>query len=234
MGGIVRVNPNGNLDTSFKASSNLPALARFPHIIVSQPDGKSLIKCNSIFPNADAESVRRLNDNGSLDTSFATIVMSRNPALQYVNEIVLLPDGKILVGGGYTSGGNDGWLNRYNTNGTVDNSFLQVTASTRITGVGLLPDGKILIVGTFSSVNGTSRSKIARLFSDGSLDTSFSAPAGSGEILEDVKILPNGQFYVFLYTDPFPIPGHLYIVLSAITQTEAWITHSVRLFSTRR
>ena len=201
LGGIVRVNPNGSLDTSFRAALN----SCVPHNVVSQPDGKSLIKCNSIFPNGDPEFVRRLNDNGSADTTFATIVMTTSPGLQYVNEIVLLSDGKILIGGGYTSGSSGGWLNRYNTNGTVDNSF-QVTANSRIEGVDLLPDGKILIVGTFSVINGTSRSKIAKLASDGSLDSFFAAAASGDPILTGVRSLSNGQFYVLLYTGFSPGP----------------------------
>src|SRR6185436_9203420 len=42
----------------------------------------------------------------------------------------------------------------------------------------LQSDGRILIGGTFTSVNGTVRSYLARLHADGSLDSSF-APASS-------------------------------------------------------
>src|SRR5262245_14496953 len=60
-------------------------------------------------------------------------------------------------------------------------------------------DGKILIGGDFSAVNGIPRNRIARLNSDGTLDTSFNANGFDGRvrsvtILEGGAILVTGDF----------------------------------------
>ncbi len=203
-GRLIRVNQNGNLDTSFKTPITATIACR-PKQIVVQPDGKSLVSCVDSPNGSTQDSVRRINNDGSLDTTFAAILLSTNSPRPYINQMVSLPDSKVLIGGGFDLSGS-GWLNRYNANGTIDNSF-QVTVNGRIVGIELLTDGKYLIAGSFSSVNGTSRSKIARLFSDGSLDTSFTAPTASNEVITGLKLLSNGQFYIRLYTDPVPLPG---------------------------
>ncbi len=60
------------------------------------------------------------------------------------------------------------------------------------------PDGKILLGGSFTQVNGTSRSYLARVNSDGSLDTGFNAPADyyvySLLVRTNGKILVGGEF----------------------------------------
>jgi uncharacterized delta-60 repeat protein len=64
-------------------------------------------------------------------------------------------------------------------------------------------DGKILIVGTFTTYNGINRNGIARLNSDGSLDTSFNPRTGTNNFIStialqsDGKILIGGDFTAF-------------------------------------
>ena len=60
------------------------------------------------------------------------------------------------------------------------------------------PDGKILIGGSFSNVLGVARNNIARLNSDGTLDTAFN-PNANGDVFSiavqaDGKILAGGDF----------------------------------------
>ena len=60
------------------------------------------------------------------------------------------------------------------------------------------PDGKILIGGNFSTINGVTRNRIARLNSDGTLDTGFN-PNASSNVLSivlqpDGKIIIGGSF----------------------------------------
>src|SRR5882724_2728415 len=52
--------------------------------------------------------------------------------------------------------------------------------------VALQPDGKMVIGGSFTTVNGTARSRIARLNSDGSLDSSFNPYAGANAEVADL------------------------------------------------
>jgi len=76
--------------------------------------------------------------------------------------------------------------------GTGPNAFVYSTA--------IQTDGKILIGGIFASYNGTARSCIARVNSDGSLDTSFDPGTGADistevfAIQNDGKIIIGGNF----------------------------------------
>jgi hypothetical protein len=57
------------------------------------------------------------------------------------------------------------WVGRYpNVNGTVFTSLIDPST------------GKIVIGGGFTTVGGTSRSRVARINTDGTLDTSFANP----------------------------------------------------------
>lgn len=71
--------------------------------------------------------------------------------------------------------------------------------------VKVLPDQKILITGSFTTVDGQSRLKIARLNADGSLDTTFDAnwiyasTSSSSSGFSSLTVQPNGEIYVSGY-----------------------------------
>ncbi len=101
--------------------------------------------------------------------------------------------GRSVIGGEFTSynGVARNRVARVLTNGRLDNSFNPPPATGAngsvsdllvITAAGANQD-KIVIVGSFSSYNGVARNRIARLNSDGSLDTSFNPGTGAnGEV----------------------------------------------------
>lgn len=191
-GYIIRVNPNGSLDTSFKPLFANPFLSCAPRNITVQPDGKSLIVCYN--SDTSQEILIRLNVNGIEDSGFAPISPQNTTPPQTFTQVVVQPDGKIMVG---FYRGTGGWLKRYNADGSLDSSFLG-NPNGHIAGIAVMPDGKYLIAGGFSS-------KIARLFADGSLDTSFSATIAGNEFVSGLRLLPNGQFYIRLYVEPVPL-----------------------------
>ena len=91
--------------------------------------------------------------------------------------------------------------------GLADNTFNAGSsgANAPIVTVGIQSDQKILIGGEFTTYNGASANYLARLNTDGTLDTSFAANIGSGpdfwvnsiKIQSDGKILVGGFFYAF-------------------------------------
>ena len=108
-------------------------------------------------------------------------------------------DGKILVGGDFTSVGGQTRNNiaRLNPDGSLDASF-DPNASFFVEALAVQADGKILVVGLFSSIGGQTRNGIARLNSDGSLDANFD-PNANGQVhavavQADGKILVGGDF----------------------------------------
>src|SRR5262245_56218437 len=85
----------------------------------------------------------------------------------------------------------------------VDQSFNPTaigSAGTGVYAVVVQTDGRMVIGGNFDTVNGVSRQSLARLNSDGSLDTSFTTPVstGAGNLVRalalqaDSKILVGG------------------------------------------
>ncbi|TEB40373.1 hypothetical protein D0809_30940, partial [Flavobacterium circumlabens] len=67
-----------------------------------------------------------------------------------------------------------------------------------VTSIDIPQDGKILINGTFT-VNGAAMS-IVRIFSDGSLDNSFSFNIQNKDfIVNDFALLPNQKILVYLF-----------------------------------
>ena len=147
--------------------------------------------------------IARLNNDGSIDASF-TVGTGANG---FVDDIAIQPDGKAVLGGGFTSvnGFSREGVARLNTNGTVDASFDpgsgvvgQVRAVTVITNG---PNtGKIIIAGDFNSANSTNRNHIARLNADGRLDPLFdtgsgpNAPVFTAAVQLDGKVVIGGDF----------------------------------------
>jgi uncharacterized delta-60 repeat protein len=89
-------------------------------------------------------------------------------------------DGKILIGGSFTTVGGQSRTNigRLNADGTLDSGFNPGTDTTVIC-LALQMDGKILVGGYFSTLDGQSRTNIGRLNSDGTLDGGFNAPVNA-------------------------------------------------------
>ena len=195
---IVRLNPDGIHDATF----NPPSLNGSVSAIALQPDGKIIVGGTfSIVNEQPAFRIIRLNSNGSLDTTF-NIVSGPNSS---INEIVIQPDGKILIGGIFTAVGEivRSRIARLNADGTLDTSFNPGSgANLTIQTIALQPDGKVLVGGDFTNFNGVARNRLARLNSDGSLDASFNPGTGANNSVRAFAVLSNGKILVGgLFTD---------------------------------
>ena len=131
-----------------------------------------------------------LGDDGIAEDS----QLSRHHAL------VLQPDGKIVVGGGFTSFNNiqRNGIARLNTDGTLDMTFdpgFGVNGVVR--SVAIQSDGKIVIAGEFSQVDGENRFNIARLNTDGSVDASFDPGLGSDGVIWSVAIVETPTLKIY-------------------------------------
>jgi uncharacterized repeat protein (TIGR01451 family)/uncharacterized delta-60 repeat protein len=165
-GGIVRLRPNGSIDPTFRTGLGFDDSVRA--IVVQPGDNKILVAgyfsgysptLTTFVPRAG---VLRLNVDGSLDATF-------NPgsgANEYINALALQPDGKILVGGGFTlfNGVERSHLARLNSNGSIDFTFnIGSGADNYISTIALQTDRKIVIGGGFRHFDGAPRNFIARL-----------------------------------------------------------------------
>jgi uncharacterized delta-60 repeat protein len=103
-----------------------------------------------------------------------------------LNSMAVQPDGKIVIGGHFTSynGNLAGRVMRLNSDGTRDTSFnpgVTEGANEVVLALAVQPDGKIVIGGNFTSYNGNVAAGdfVTRLNADGSLDTTFNV-GGAG------------------------------------------------------
>lgn len=123
----------------------------------------------------------------------------------YVQAMAIQPDGKLIIGGSFTSiqGVPRQHLARLNADGTLDTGF-EVSPNNWVLGLSVQPDGKILVWGFFTEIqhqgdsSPTERSHIARLNQDGSIDGSFDPKADdyvfSVAIQNDGSIILCGRF----------------------------------------
>jgi uncharacterized delta-60 repeat protein len=138
----------------------------------------------------------RVFADGNLDPAYNASVTE---GFGYVNETVVQPDGKIIAVGIFqrANGTRTNGIARFNADGTIDPSFNTGTgASAVIRTVALQPDGKIIIAGFFTIFNGQTVNRIARLNSNGSMDSSFSTLLGFNNQIEDITLQPDGKILV--------------------------------------
>jgi uncharacterized delta-60 repeat protein len=198
---ILRLNTDGSLDTSFNHNGAGPSGTVYA--IAVQEDGKILIAGNFITYNGvnASDRVARLNTDGSLDTTFN---MGGTGANSTVMALALQADGKILIGGSFIT--YDG-LNAsdkiacLNTDGTLDTSFNMggTGANANVYAIAVQPNGKIIIGGDFNVYNGdlSASDKVARLQTDGSLDTLFNMGGkGASNTVLGIAVQPNGKIVV--------------------------------------
>src|SRR5438876_5084926 len=181
---LARVLAFGSIDASFNSPITDP-LADVMAIAV-QTNGQIIVGLDS------TNELLRLNADGNIDTTFN---IGTGPDRRVLT-VLLQPDGKILIGGEFMhfNGTNRVRLARLNSNGTLDSSFDPLVGPDQmVTCMALQADGGIVIGGQFTHYRGTSRNSIARINSDGSLDTSFDPGAGADQTVFDIAIQPDGK-----------------------------------------
>lgn len=109
---------------------------------------------------------------GALDATYVPNISSGT-----VYATALQPDGELVIGGNFStiSGNSRNRVARMYANGALDTGFMNGLSGANNTVYSVVVEGDDWIVmgGTFNQVNGTTRSGVARLNSNGSLDGSF-------------------------------------------------------------
>ncbi len=174
---------------------------------VSGATGSTLTLSDLQGSDAGLYTVTVSNASGSMTSASAALTVNLvtsetvfNPGADYyVNTLAVQADGKILVGGGFTTLGGESRSNlgRLNADGSVDLTFNPGANGTVYT-LASQADGKILVGGYFTTLGGESRSRLGRLNADGSVDLTFN-PGADGSVSTlavqaDGKILVRGNF----------------------------------------
>ncbi|MES2812326.1 MAG: T9SS type A sorting domain-containing protein [Bacteroidota bacterium] len=201
---IMRLNPDGTNDTTFNTGTGFSTVQETTAAITVQNDGKILLGGGfARFNEVPKKMILRLNPDGTLDTTFNTANGFSTGDNYYVSAIALQNDGKILVGGRFTSYMNTttNYIIRLNQDGTKDASFNTGTGfNGTVHKIEIQIDGKIVIAGSFMSYNGLNGNRIIRLNNDGTKDTSFNSGTGFNNTVyamttqSDGKIVIGGDF----------------------------------------
>lgn len=205
---LARLNEDGTVDPDYNPNLNAPVYA----LAYQSASNKVLIGGSFSTVGSDSRNqLARLNPNGTVDSEFNTRFDGTVGSIAVTNA-------GILVGGSFTAvqafGDAEATarnnLVRLTDAGKIDAAFNPSPSST-VTDIAVQSDGKIIIVGAFQSVQpgatGTvhSRSHIARLNSDGSIDTNYNPnadPQGTISVVElqGDKAIVGGVFRGFFPT----------------------------------
>lgn len=164
--GIVRLNADGSVDTRFDpglgANDTVQCLAL-------QSDGQIVIGGSFTTFNGTARNrIARLNSSGLLDSTFRTATGADEP----VNNVRIQPDGKILIGGEFTSvdGVRRSGIAQLQANGAIDPSFDPgAGANSSVFFIVPLANEQIGLAGSFTSFADQPRYRLALLHPSGGI-----------------------------------------------------------------
>ncbi len=199
---LIRFNADGTVDNTFGADNVANAGGTgivffspgFPetHALALQPDGKIIAagvmegySSNGTAITHGGMSIVRFNADGTPDGTFQTRGTVAGGGLNYINDVEVQPDGKILAAGGFAGVRNaDGsyfprkGVVRFNADGSVDAGFTaepSIIINSFVRNIELAPDGKIYL------------NTGQRLNPDGSLDSTYT-PRFSPALGVDIEL----------------------------------------------
>ena len=176
---------DGTLDSSYCTGGvqTLPDDYAYNSATVLQPDGKLILLSRARYIPSQYITLTRLDTSGFLDPTFGSggsVITSfsatGDPETGFGKNMLLQADGKIVIIGTVIETSSDEIIARYNSNGTLDNSFsgdgkLLDHYNYEIYDIEQLSSGKYMILGyNYLGI------VLARINADGTTDMSF----GSG------------------------------------------------------
>jgi uncharacterized delta-60 repeat protein len=188
--GIVRINPDGTLDPTFNADAG----ATMVRAMCLQPDGKIIIGgWFTSYNGVNRKHIARLNTDGSLDMNFDP----GTGANGNIETIALQPDGKILMGGDFTTyrSNQRNRIARANADGTLDTTYDPgIGPNGTVRTLSLLPNGRFYVGGNFGTYNGVTAGGIFRSNADGTMDPTFNT--GSPGWVYSIAVQPDAKLVV--------------------------------------
>jgi uncharacterized delta-60 repeat protein len=182
--GILRLNINGTLDTTFNANTVITGTTNsIQDIQILSDDSIIAVGQFRLSGSTTETSIVKLNSTGGFATGFTNNLVDTGVTITdvevYNGQAGGLLDGKIMVCGAFSTWGgvSRNRIARLNIDGTLDTGFNPGTGfptGTTVSNVEIQEDGKIIVGGNFTSYNGTTGlQSLCRLNHDGTIDTTF-------------------------------------------------------------
>lgn len=157
---LVRLNIDGSFDSSFNIGEGFDKIV---YSLALQSDQKIIVGGTFLnFNNTAQKRILRLNQNGSLDTSFESGIGFSNGD---VRTVLVQPDDRILAGGTFSATFKSNVASRFVRllkTGDFDPSF-NARLNKNLYTLSFTSDYRLLIGGDFNSISGISKHRIARL-----------------------------------------------------------------------
>jgi uncharacterized delta-60 repeat protein len=213
---IARLNPDGTLDTTYNPNPNGPvsqmALQSDGNLVIvgafsgTQGNGASTVTVESGFAVINGDGTTNVGlPNLSADSKIDAVVIQSN------QQIVVAGEFTGFAPAGATTLTQRNFMARFNPDGSLDTAF-DPNFNNSVNCLALQADGRILAGGVFTQLDPNegatviTRNHLARLNTDGSVDTNFD-PEPLGNVTA-IAVQPNGQVLVTgLFTQVQPDLG---------------------------
>ncbi len=189
----------GTLDTAFNPNLGNTSIQDAREVSVL-PDGKLMVSGEFLTVGGISRpKLARLHANGSLDTGFAPGLTASNT----VSHTEVLPNGKLVITGGFSSigGGSRNSIAMLNADGTIDPSLPELTPlrngeTASLSTARIQKDGKLIVSGSFFSLGGLARQEIARLNSDYTPDAFNPNAGGLSAFYKTINFFEDGKLFL--------------------------------------
>lgn len=186
---IVRLKPNGTIDTSFITSRT-----GFDDFISSVSlDGSEIIVSGqfSRFGGNASPPIIKLNKN-NIPVGFSKSISINGT----ISEMKLFQNHIYIIGDfNKVNGKIRNKIAKLNLDGSLSNDFNYsgFEDSAYLSGIRFFKDNKILIFGQFNKYNNVTAKNIVKILSDGSIDSTFTTGSGFNSSINDVAIQSNNE-----------------------------------------
>jgi uncharacterized delta-60 repeat protein len=195
---VARLNLDGTLDPAFVGYNTNGVV----NAVAVQSDGKILVGGSSTqIGGVPRAALARLNSDGTPDLTYNAQIAIAAGGNAVVNALVRLSDGRLVLGGTFTTvaGVTRGNIAILTTTGALDTTFAPVGAGIAggaVNSLALDSSGKLLVGGGFPTFNGTAQNRLARLNLDGTLDETLVIGTGPAGTVTAIQPLAGGTFVI--------------------------------------
>jgi photosystem II stability/assembly factor-like uncharacterized protein len=191
---IIYLTKYGTIDDSFQIGSGFNNNVKKIYI---QQNKKILIGGSfTSYNGQNRNRIIRLNEDGSIDGSF-NIGSGFNGDVEFITQ---QSDGKILIGGSFTSynGQNRNKIIRLNEDGSIDQLF-NIGSGFNDDVYNIHPisnDNRIIVGGKFTTYNNINKNRLVILNSDGNIDNTFDIGPGFDNEVRAIYYRSQNQIFI--------------------------------------